>query len=63
MLLQKCDLVIKNMWNEDLLIPKQRMFFGKPFTTQKRAKQGDILLPALFNIIIDANVRHSVDYI
>ena len=52
--------IIQNIWEDDVLIPKQQMYYGKPFTTQRGVKQGDIVSPTLFNIIIDAVVRHTL---
>ena len=52
--------LIKNMWEEDIIIPKQQMFYGKSFNAERGVKQGDIMSPTIFNIIIDSIVRDCI---
>ena len=42
------------------MIPKQQQFYGKPFVTERGVKQGDVVSPTIFNIIIDAVVRQTL---
>ena len=42
---------------------KTTTIFGKPFVTERGVKQGDIVSPTIFNIIIDAVVRHTLHQI
>jgi hypothetical protein len=39
------------------MVPKQSGFFGKPFRASRGVRQGDIVSPIIFNIVIDAVVR------
>jgi Reverse transcriptase (RNA-dependent DNA polymerase) len=39
------------------MIPKQAGFYGKPFRAKRGVRQGDIISPTIFNIIVDAVIR------
>jgi hypothetical protein len=48
---------IRRIWDGDTMIPKQAGFYGKPFRARRGVRQGDIISPMIFNIIVDAVVR------
>ena len=50
--------IIKNIWDGDTMVPKQAGYFGKPFRAKRGGRQGDILSPMIFNIMMDAVIRH-----
>ena len=52
--------LLKNIWDGDIMVPKQQLIFGKPFVTERGVKQGDIVSPTIFNIIIDSVVRQTL---
>ena len=51
-----CNLIGK-MWEDDTIVPKQQMFYGTPFKAERGVRQGDIISPTIFNIVIDSIVR------
>ena len=51
------------MWDDDTIIPKQQKFYGEPFRAERGVRQGDIISPTIFNIVIDAIVRDCYDKI
>ena len=40
------------------MVPKQAGYFGIPFKAERGVRQGDILSPMIFNLMVDAIVRH-----
>jgi retron-type reverse transcriptase len=50
--------IIEKIWKNDKLIPKQNKLFGKPIFATRGVRQGDIMSPTLFNIMIDAVIRN-----
>ena len=50
--------IILHIWNEDTMVPRQSGYFGRPFKAKRGVKQGDIISPLIFNIMVDAVVRH-----
>ena len=53
--------IICNMWLEDIIVPKQKQYYGKPFLSSKGVKQGDIISPTIFNIVVDAVIRATYE--
>ena len=53
--------IISNMWLEDIIAPKQKQYYGQPFLSHKGVKQGDIILPTIFNIVVDAVIRDTYE--
>jgi Reverse transcriptase (RNA-dependent DNA polymerase) len=49
--------IIEQIWRNDKLIPKQNKFFGTPIFATRGVRQGEIMSPKLFNIMIDAVIR------
>ena len=49
---------IKRIWKGDTMYPKRAGYYGKPFRAQRGVRQGDIISPMVFNIMVDAVVRH-----
>lgn len=45
------------IWDGDTLIPKSGGFYGTPFHAERGVRQGDVLSPMIFNIVIDCVLR------
>ncbi len=45
------------IWEGDTMIPKQSGYFGKAFKASRGVRQGDIVSPMIFNIVLDAVIR------
>jgi Reverse transcriptase (RNA-dependent DNA polymerase) len=50
--------VLQKFWDNLLLVPKQGGYFGKPIRSERGVTQGDPLSPIIFNVVVDAVVRH-----
>jgi Reverse transcriptase (RNA-dependent DNA polymerase) len=50
---------IEQTWEMDQMIPKQAGCFGTAFTTSRGVRQGDIMSPTVFNIVVDAIINYS----
>jgi hypothetical protein len=50
--------IISKIWEGDTMVPRQLGYFGKPFRAHRGVRQGDIISPLIFNIMVDAVVRH-----
>lgn len=50
--------IISKVWEGDTMVPRQSGYFGKPFRAHRGVRQGDIMSPLIFNIMVDAVVRH-----
>ena len=53
----KCLAVLRTTWTGGLLVPKKGGRYGNPLNTGRGVRQGDIISPTLFNIIVDAVLR------
>ena len=53
----RCIAVLRNAWNDSGMVPKRDGRFGKCITTTRGVRQGDIISPTLFNILVDAVLR------
>jgi Reverse transcriptase (RNA-dependent DNA polymerase) len=51
--------ILRNFWDNLWVIPKQGVFYGKPFRSERGVTQGDPLSPTLINIIVDVVVRET----
>ena len=50
--------IIRNMWTNDMIVPKRKKYYGPAFLSERGVKQGDVISPTIFNIMIDAVLRH-----
>ena len=50
--------IINTIWEGDTMVPRQEGYYGKPFKAKRGVRQGDIVSPFIFNIMVDAVVRH-----
>jgi hypothetical protein len=49
--------IIENIWAGDTLVTKQSGYYGEPFQAERGVRQGDILSPMIFNIMVDCVLR------
>jgi hypothetical protein len=49
--------IIQTVWELELVVPKSGGYFGIPFPAWRGVRQGDIISPIVFNIVVDAVVR------
>ena len=49
--------LIAAIWDGDTLIPKSGGFYGESFHAEHGIRQGDVLSPIIFNIVIDCVLR------
>jgi hypothetical protein len=45
------------IWKQDTMTPKQNNYYGNHFRADREVRQGDIVSPTIFKIIIDAVIR------
>ena len=51
--------IISLIWQGDTLVPRQAGYYGKALFKAKRGVHvGDVMSPTVFNIVVDALVRH-----
>jgi hypothetical protein len=50
--------IISTVWAGDTMVPRQAGYFGTPFLAERGVRVGDNMSPTVFNIVIDAVVRH-----
>ena len=50
--------IISTIWANDTMVPRQAGYFGRAFRAHRGVGQGDIMLPVIFNVIVDAVIRH-----
>ena len=50
--------IIRSIWDGDTMIPRQAGYYGKAFKARRGVRQGDIVSPLIFNIMVDAVVRN-----
>ena len=46
------------MWQGNTLVPRQAGYYGKAFKAKRGVRVGDVMSPTVFNIVVDAVVRH-----
>ena len=49
--------IVEQTWDMDQMIPKQAACYGKGFKTSRGVRQGDIMSPTVFNIVVDAVIN------
>jgi hypothetical protein len=49
--------LIQAIWDSDTMFPKQAGIYGEPFRAQRGVRQGDVISPDIFNIIVDCVIR------
>ena len=50
--------ILSTVWESDTLAPRRAGYFGKSFRPQRGVRAGDTVSPTIFNICVDAVVRH-----
>jgi hypothetical protein len=50
--------IIQLIWEGDTMVPIQAGYYGNSFHAERGVRQGDILSPLIFNIMVDAVVRN-----
>jgi Reverse transcriptase (RNA-dependent DNA polymerase) len=45
-------------WANDKMYPRQAGCYGEEFSTSRGVRQGDVMSPTLFNLVVDAVVKH-----
>ena len=53
----RCIAVLRNAWDNSGMVPKRGGRFGQFITTTRGVRQGDIISPTLFNVLVDAVLR------
>jgi hypothetical protein len=49
---------LRRIWENDTMVPRQVGYFGRTFRAHHGVRQGDIMSPLIFNIMVVAVVRH-----
>ena len=55
----RCRAALQGTWMDSVLVPKMGGWYGKPVPTRRGVRQGDVISPTLFNILVDAILRHE----
>jgi hypothetical protein len=55
--------LIQSVWDGDTLIPKSGGFYGQLIHAERGVRQGDVLSPIIFNIVMDCVLREWFDKI
>ena len=50
--------IIEQTWEMDQMIPKQAGCYGTAFKASRGVRQGDIMSPTIFNIVVDAVINY-----
>ena len=50
--------IISTVWQGDTMVPRQSGYFGRPFQAERGVRVGDTMSPMVFNVVIDAVIRH-----
>ena len=55
--------LIAHHWDNLIFVPKAKMFIGTLFVTGRGFTQGDPAYPMIFNIVVDAVVRETLEVV
>ena len=55
--------LLQRYWDKQRVVPKSGKYYGRPFRTERGVTQGDLISITLFNIIVDAVVRATIQEI
>jgi hypothetical protein len=55
--------LLRQFWDRQLVVAKQGRHFGVAFPATRGVTQGDIVSPTIFNIVVDAIVRHWLIFV
>jgi len=51
--------IIEKTWENDTVVPKQGKYYAEPFSASRGVRQGDIISPMIFNVVVDAVIRET----
>jgi hypothetical protein len=51
-------IISTTIWANDTMVPRQSGYSGRAFRAHRGVRQGDIISPVIFNVMVDAVVRH-----
>jgi Reverse transcriptase (RNA-dependent DNA polymerase) len=49
--------ILQGIWNNDTMMPRQQNYYKQPFHAERGIRQGDIISPTIFNIVVDAVIQ------
>ena len=49
--------LIQSFWYEQVVVPKDGRYYGRPFRMERGVTEGDPVYPTIFNIIAGAVIR------
>ena len=52
--------LLREYWNKLTMVARAGGYYGKGFNGERGVTQGDPLSPTIFNVVVDAVVRHWV---
>ena len=52
--------LIQTYWGRLTMVARARRYFGRPFKGYHKVTQGNSLSPTIFNMVVDAIIRHWV---
>ena len=50
----RCQAGLQGTWMDSVLVPKKGGWYGKPVPTRRGVRQGNVISPTLFNILVNA---------